>query len=202
MTHDETYALQQKISVCNDQQAFQQLFKKFFTSLFAFSSSIVKVKEIAEEIVEDVFLKLWINRKNIINISNIRVYLYIAVKNHSLNYINRNCNKKNIELNNLDVVCGELSSNPEDLMIVSEMLLAINKAIHELPPKCRIVYKLVKEDGLQYKDVAEILSISPRTVENHIALALRRIAAALNVELTAAPLTSSSARKKEISKKN
>lgn len=185
MTPEETFTLQQKVSLFDDQFAFQQLFRWFYAGLSQFSASMVKVKEVAEEIVEDVFVRMWNNRKELVNIDNLRVYLYVAVKNHSLNYISRQGNKISVELNDLDVVCAELVPSPEDLMVVSEMLQAVNKVVYELPPKCRIVYKLVKEDGLKYKEVAEVLNISPRTVENHIALAIKKIALALKVDFNA-----------------
>ena len=70
-------------------------------------------------------------------------------------------------------------------MIASELLQQVNRAVRELPPKCRIVYKLVKEEGLTYKEVAEVLDISPRTVENHIAVAVRKIGASLNIDFSA-----------------
>ncbi|MGN6494297.1 MAG: RNA polymerase sigma-70 factor [Agriterribacter sp.] len=187
MTQQQTLTLQKRVALFDDQLAFQQLFRIYYTGLFQFSASMVKVKEIAEEIVEDVFVKVWDNRRDLEKIDNLRIYLYVAVKNQSLNFINRQGSKTLVELNDLDVVCRELVPSPEDLMVASEMLQAVNKAIHELPPKCRIVYKLVKEDGLQYKEVAEILSISPRTVENHIALAIKKIAAALKVNFQSSP---------------
>ncbi|MBX2920901.1 MAG: RNA polymerase sigma-70 factor [Chitinophagaceae bacterium] len=186
MISEQIFTLQKKVSLEDDELAFRQIFRSFYTGLFQFSTSMVKVKEVAEEIVEDVFVKLWNNRKELGNIDNLRVYLYVAVRNHSLNYINRKANKEApVELNNFDIVCSELAPSPEDLMVASEMLHTVNKAIYELPPKCRIVYKLVKEDGLKYKEVAEVLNISSRTVENHIALAIKKIALALKVDFKA-----------------
>jgi RNA polymerase sigma-70 factor (family 1) len=182
MTEKEIYALQQQVALFNDQQAFQRLFKHHFTGLFQFAASIVKIKEAAEEIVEDVFVKLWNRRATLPEINNFKVYLYVSVKNLCLNYVNRQGNNRVLDMDQLDVVCTELVPNPEDLMVASELLQMVNKAIYELPPKCRIVYKLVKEDGLQYKEVAEILNISPRTVENHIAVAVKKIAAVVNVD--------------------
>lgn len=184
MTEKETYALQQQVALFNDQQAFQQLFKHHYTGLFQFAASIVKVKEVAEEITEDVFVKLWKKRATLPEIKNFKIYTYVSVKNLCLNYINRQHNNAALDIDQLDVVCSELVPNPEDLMVASELLQMVNKAIHELPPKCRIVYKLVKEDGLQYKEVAEILNISPRTVENHIAVAVKKIAAVVDVDFS------------------
>ncbi len=191
MTGKEIIALQERIALFNDQNAFRQLFRHYYTGLLRFAISIVKVKEAAEEIVEDLFVAVWNKRSAITGISNLRVYLYIAVKNHCLNYIRRNSDIRIIDLDQLDVGCTTPVHNPEDIMVASELQQLINKAIHELPPKCRIVYKLVKEDGLNYKDVAEVLDISPRTVENHIASAVRKIAAALDIDLSSYKKSSS-----------
>ncbi len=182
MTGKEIFALQQQVALFNDQHAFKQLFKHYYAGLFQFAASIVKVKEVAEEIVEDLFVRIWNKRYAITNISNLRVYLYVSIKNQCLNYVTRQGDACIVDLNQLDVVCSDLVPNPEDLMVASELLQLINKAIRELPPKCRIVYKLVKDDGLTYKEVAEVLSISPRTVENHIAAAVKKIAASIHVD--------------------
>ncbi|MGH2644380.1 MAG: RNA polymerase sigma factor, partial [Chitinophagaceae bacterium] len=142
----------------------------------------VKCKESAEEIVEDVFISVWNKRENLPDISNLRTYLYVAVKNISLNYLQRRGYPFE-DLDQLDVSLISFSPTPEHIIVASEMLQAINKAISELPPRCRIIYKLVKEDGLRYKEVADILQISPRTVENHIATALHKIAREINIDL-------------------
>lgn len=185
MTPEQISTLQQRISLADDELAFKQIFKLFYTGLLQFSTSMIKAKEVAEEVIEDVFVKLWNNRREMDSIGNLQVYLYVAVKHQSLNYIKRQSGKAFVELNNFDIICSELVPSPEDLMVASEMLQAVNTAIRELPPKCRIVYKLVKEDGLKYKEVAEILNISPRTVENHIALAIKKITLALKVDFKA-----------------
>lgn len=175
--------LTQRIVLSGDQNAFRELFRRYYSYLLYFSNSFVKCKEVAEEIVEDVFVSVWNNRENLLNISNLKTYLYVAVKNHSINYLERSGYPFHEDLNLLDVSYIDISPNPEDLVIASEMLKAINQAVAGLPPKCRMIYKLVKEDGLRYKEVADILNISVRTVENHIAKALRKIADAIHIDL-------------------
>lgn len=191
MTGKEIFALQERVAFFNDQDAFGQLFRYYYTGLFRFAVSIVKAKEPAEEIVGDLFVAIWNKRSAVTAISNLRVYLYIAVKNRCLNYNSRKADRHPIDTVQMDVACGELVPSPEDLLIASELLQQVNRAIRDLPPKCRIVYKLVKEDGLTYKEVAEVLDISPRTVENHIATAVRKIAASLNIDFSAYQQSSS-----------
>ncbi|MRG45929.1 RNA polymerase sigma-70 factor [Chitinophaga sp. SYP-B3965] len=182
MNDKEIQALQEQVALFDDQHAFKILFKHYYTTLFQFAVSIVKVRETAEEIVEDVFIKVWNQRKRLTEIANLRLYLYVSVKNHCLNHVTRRGTTAEIDLDQLDVVCAELVPNPEDLLVASELLQRVNKSIHELPPKCRIVYKLVKENGLSYKEVGEILNISPRTVENHIAAAIKKLASLLDAD--------------------
>lgn len=186
MTDRETQDLQERIACFADQHAFKAIFSHFYIPLFQFAVSIVKHHEPAEEIVEDVFIRIWDNRERIQAISNLRSYLYVAVRHRCLNHVARRGASDSYELDQLDVVCAELVPSPEDLMVASELLQRVNRAIQELPPKCRIVYKLVKEDGLTYREAGEILNVSPRTIENHIAIAVKKIASALNVEF---PLT-------------
>ena len=191
MTGKEIFALQERVALFNDQHAFRQLFRYYYTGLFRFAVSIVKLKEPAEEIIGDLFVAIWNKRPAITNISNLKVYLYISVKNRCLNYISRKADIKSVDPDQMDIVCSELVADPEDLIVASELLQSVNKAIRDLPPRCRVVYKLVKEDGLAYKEVAEVLNISERTVENHIAAAVRKIAASLNIDFSAHQKSSS-----------
>lgn len=182
MDDSELKILVEQVASFDDEKAFRQLFLHYYDHLFYFSNSFVKSREAAEEIIQDVFISIWNKRDKLTRINNLSVYLYVAVKNLSINYLNRSGSHFTNDLNQLDVTCAGGTATPEDLMVASEMLQAINKSIGELPPKCRLVYKLVKEDGLRYKEVAEILHISPRTVENQIATALRKIAADIRID--------------------
>ena len=184
MTEKETQVLQERIALFNDEVAFKQLFKHYYTALLRFAIAITKEKEPAEEIVGDQFVNIWNKRSSITNISNLKLYLYIAVRNRCLNFIRRNGNIYTITPEQTGTAFHDVTPDPENIMIASELLQAVNKAILELPPKCREVYTLVKEDGLSYKEVAELLNISPRTVENHIATAVRKLAASLNIDLS------------------
>jgi len=74
--------------------------------------------------------------------------------------------------------------DPEQLLITAEMINRIKEVINQLPPKCRIIFKLVKEDDLRYREVAEILDISIKTVENQVSIALKKIGSAINFDIT------------------
>lgn len=191
MTGKEIFELQEKVAMQSDPHAFKLLFRYYYTGLFRFAMSIVKLKEAAEEIVEDVFVAIWNKRSTITAISNLRIYLYIAVKNRCFNYVRRATDKEVMDLDDIGADYFRLVPDPEDMLVASELLQRVNKAILNLSPRCRIAYKLVKEEGLTYREVAEVLNISPRTVENHIASAIRKIAASLNIDLAAYQKSSS-----------
>jgi len=138
-----------------------------------FSHSICKNKQWAEEVTEDVFIKIWRNHKNAPQIQNLKVYLYTAIKNTTLNYIAQQARRNITEpFGDIDI---ELTENPADSIIEKETFKKIYQAIETLPPRCKIVFKLIREDGLKYKEVAAILNISPKTVEAQMALAIKRI---------------------------
>ncbi len=144
-----------------------------------FSYSIIKSKEAAEEIVSDVFIKVWQMRSRLTEIDNLKVYLYTITKNFSINYIQRNYKNAPISIETMDIEVMIETGNPEELCISAEMVNNIRMAIHQLPPQCRIIFQLVKEDGLRYKEAAEVLNISALTVRNQLAIAIRKITASL-----------------------
>jgi RNA polymerase sigma-70 factor (family 1) len=167
--------LQSRIALFGDQKAYKELFTSCYPSLFLFAKSMVKSKESAEEIVSDVFIKIWEKRRELEKIDNLKVYLYVSTRNTALNYLNL---QKRTLTNPIEEFQGEFTSiyfDPEQLMITADMLALIKRSIDQLPPKCKIIFKLVKEDGLKYREVAEILEISVKTVENQLAIALQKI---------------------------
>ena len=167
--------LQLRIARFDDQQAYKELYTSLYSYLFLFAKTFVKSKESAEEVVSDVFIKVWEKRKELEKIENLKVYLYVATRNIAYNYLDK---QKRNATNPLDDFQAEFTSvyfNPEQLLITADMLQLIQKAIDQLPPKCKMIFKLAKEDGLKYREVAEILNISVKTVENQLAIALQKI---------------------------
>ncbi|MGN6533073.1 MAG: RNA polymerase sigma-70 factor [Ginsengibacter sp.] len=156
--------------------AFKEVYHHFYKKLLQFSFIIVKNKEAAEECVEDVFIKIWRSRSTASAIRNLKIYLYTATKNTSLNYLSCKANSniyKPFDAVNVvitDPVC------PDELLIYRETFNKIKIAIESLPPKCKMIFKLIREDGLKYKEVSEILNLSPHTVDAQMTIAIRRIA--------------------------
>lgn len=167
-------SLKEKIAA-GDETAFRQLFNLYTRKLTQFAFAIVKSNDAAREIVDEVFIKIWRNKASATNIQNLTVYLYKATKNTALNYLSAKAKENVIEP--FDFFSVQLSDDhsPEKKMITSELLKKINAAIDQLPPRCKMVFKLVREDGLSYKEVGAILNISPKTVDAQMMIAVKQI---------------------------
>jgi len=179
---DQTFAIkqiQERIALYEDMQAYTHLYKLLAEGLQRFSYSMVRSNEVAEEIVSDVFIKVWQIRGKLMEIDNLKVYLYTIAKNFSLNYINRNYKSTTISLDALDVEAVIEINGPAEMCISADLVNQIRRVIRQLPPQCRLIVQLVKEEGLQYKEVAAILDISPLTVRNQLAIGVRKIGEAL-----------------------
>lgn len=164
-----------------EESAFAKLYQQFHKRLWSFCKSIVRSGETAEEIVEDVFVKLWCNRNTILSIEDLTVYLYVAVKNRALNTLSRKAQE--LVTSPFDFLEIEIDGkiNPYDVLVNAEMMERMRKAIDELPPRCKMIFKLIREDGLKYKEVADILNISVNTIDAQMAIAVKRICLALNI---------------------
>jgi RNA polymerase sigma-70 factor (ECF subfamily) len=172
-------SLLHRIQFDNDEAAFRQFYTGNVFRLFQFAFTFVQNREQSEEIVNDVFLKLWQNRSRINQIDNISVYLYVAVKNTAANYLRRQKGKERVDMENHVVHHFYLSPDPEQLLITDELRKRIAASIDGLPARCKLIFKLVKEDGLSASEVANILDISYKTVTTQLSIALKKLSAAL-----------------------
>lgn len=176
---DQIRELQQRIALYEDMKAYEQLYGLLADGLLRFSLAFVKSREAAEEIVSDVFIKLWQIRGRLAEIGNLKVYLYTIARNFSYNYLTRHYKKVVLSLDDADPEVFISIDNPETLCISAEAVGRIREAIRQLPPQCRMIFTLVKEEGMRYKEVAEVLHVSVLTVRNQVAIATRKIAAML-----------------------
>ena len=175
--------LQQAIACFDDAQAYKQLFLLFYPSLVPFAVSIIRSKEVAEEIVSDVFIKVWEKRHQLDKVENLPFYLFTAVKNKCITRLNDPKNKAQIDITDVSFEFRSIYYDPEQKMISAETIGQIHAAIQDLPPRCKLIFKLVKEEGLKYKEVAELLQLSVKTVENQMSLAFKKIGTAINFKL-------------------
>jgi RNA polymerase sigma-70 factor (ECF subfamily) len=159
----------------NDSQALKILFERYFEPLCFFSFQILKSNELCEESVSDVFTNIWLKRKTIDIKTNFRTYLYTAVKNQSINYLRKEKRySQNIESTNLHLIVSDL--NADQLILQQELENKIDSLLKELPERRELIFRMNRIDGLSYKEIAEILSISINTVQNQMVKAIKYIA--------------------------
>lgn len=175
--------LQRQIALCDDMAAYRKLYDMLHKELYLFSYSIIKSREATEEIVSDVFIKLWRIRNELLSIDNLTVFLYTIAKNLSINHITRNYKHPKVSLDAIEVKNISTFDNAEDLMITSELKRRIAEAVEELPSKCKLIFQLSREHGLKHKEVAAVLNISELTVRNQLVIAAKKIAAAAQLDV-------------------
>jgi len=155
-----------------DEAIFEKLFKTHFKELHAYAYSLLKDWDIAQEIVQGVFLKLW-EKSNVPMINaSIRAYLYKSVYHDSLNHLRQQ--KVHLRYQTLTVHTMESeTSDTASKVILTEMQQKIHVALNKLPEKCRSVFHLSRFEELRYKEIAAHLDISIKTVETQMVKVLK-----------------------------
>lgn len=150
---------------------FEVLFKEQYSSLCRFAFGYTNDYDSAQEIVQEVFINLWLKRGSIDRNKSVKSYLFTATKNRCLNYIRDN---KKFRSEYLDVELElEIRVEDKDIFSENERKERINQAFDKLPEKCREVFELSRSDEMKYKDIAVKLNISIKTVEVHMSKALK-----------------------------
>jgi RNA polymerase sigma-70 factor (family 1) len=175
----EIKELQRSIAANEDSLAFKKLYFLFYLPLSNFAYALLKSKEQSEDLVSDLFLDLWSKRKNLESIENLQSYLYTSVRNNALKKLQ--LTKKIVKINIEDAPVELIGTalNAEDAIISNETIGKVEAVIDQLPPKCKLIFKLAKEDKLKYKQIAELLSISVKTIDNQLSTALKKIASVI-----------------------
>ena len=163
-----------------DSDSFRLLYKRFYSGLCQFACRYTS-SEIAEDIVHDIFLKLWKDRKEIDIQGSIHSYLYTAVRNGSLNYlkhlvVERKFNAKTaIQLQRAINYLHISQEDGSSLLIAEELENSFREELESLPPKCREIFLLSREDRLKHSEIAKKLGISQITVQRQISIAIKRL---------------------------
>jgi len=164
----------------DDHAAFEFLYNAFYNKLMRVALYYLGKELLAEDALSDVFFKLWQNRQKLKKVRNLDNYLFTMTKNQCL-YVIRSDKKVIYNDKMMDDHLGIVIDNPESNMISEEFVNFFNAKIQELPPRCKLIYLMVKEDGLKYREVADILNISNKTVENQMTKAIAHIREFLNL---------------------
>lgn len=181
MANSDSNLLLSKIALYNDESSYRELFELYFPALKRFAFSIIRSNMQAEDIASEIMIQLWRNRRSLDKIDDIKTYLFIATRNLCINYLKRDKSRRHVSLDTIDVDISIEVLDPERQMITGEMKNKIGLAIKNLPPRCKMIFKLVKEEGLSYKEVAAIMDISVKTVDAQLVTALQKIMRAVQV---------------------
>lgn len=157
-----------------DKEAFRFFFERYYSDLCNLVNIYINDSVISEEIVQDMYIYFWEKKEKITIESSVKSYLYRATKNKSLNYIRNEKVQLSIR-EKLSKVTEHSAELPDSIMDASQLREIIEQSINSLPEKCREVYILGKEKSLSYKEIAEELGISIKTVENQMGKALKRL---------------------------
>ena len=148
-----------------DESALEELFNTHSKWIYTTAFSIVKDQGLAEEIVEDVFFKLWQNRKNSTPIVKLESYLFVCTKNLCLDHIRKRGNKHFISLD--EQMLNHYEMGPDQIYELDEL--------KKLPLRCKSIFELVRNKGCSYKTAAGILGLTPKTIENQLRIATKKI---------------------------
>lgn len=157
-----------------DSQAFREVFEEYAPRVYSFALKLTHSSATAEEMVQDVFLKIWQNRKSLCDIDHFPAYLYVMTRNMALNVMKRMALEENVKISMAREI-GASHSDVEDEFILRDYRHLLNRAIEGLPPQQKLVYSLCYGEGLKYEEVAQKLHISRLTVKTHMQHALRNI---------------------------
>jgi RNA polymerase sigma-70 factor (family 1) len=160
-----------------DKSALAEIYDLYFIDLCNFSYRFVKRRSVCQELVQDLFLSIWKNRKDWCPEGNIRSYLFKAIKNQSLDYLKH----LSVEHKFADYYRKEEMREfeyPEPLVLIkrtNELECAIHQAIESLPEKRKVIFKMSREDGLTYYEIAQVMDISVKTVETQMGRSLKTL---------------------------
>jgi RNA polymerase sigma-70 factor, ECF subfamily len=158
-----------------DEQAFELLFHKFYIRLCGFANKFLNNPDESHEVVQEAFARLWEDRSEIDADGNLKAYLFRIVENMSLNSLqHKKVESKYIEIYKL-VYVDHREFSPQDSLMARELDASINLAIGKLPAECRKVFEMSRVKGLKYKEIADTLNISVKTVEAQMSKALRQL---------------------------
>ena len=178
--HIETKLLEQLSN--GDEQAFQSFFTAYYDRLFQYIFGILKSRQVTEELVMDVFLKIWLKRSDLLDIQNFSAYLFTITRNHvykSLKQIAKNYQIVHLSENNQTVAPDRV----EDYLLDKEYTSLLHEAVTRLPKQQKEVYNLIKERGFKREEAASVLNLKPETIKFHLAEAMKNIRSFCTVHL-------------------
>ncbi len=156
--------------------AFKQLYQQYADTIYGVAFTYTKSQEVSEEVVQDVFLKIWIGRESLVEIDQFSNYIFIIARNHVINYLQKKVRERKY-LKDLPGYFKENNMTPEGELVFKESNALLEKAISHLPPRQKVIYQLVRVQGMKLKEVSARLGLTRNTVRNHLGRAEKYIQA-------------------------
>jgi len=172
-----------QLSTEGDEKAFAEIFHRYKFKLYGFIYRLTQSQEMAEDIVQETFLRLWKNRDQLSNIEHLSSYIFRMAQNQAMTSFKRMAMETMIIRQLLTGEKEFAPSTPESELALKEMEALFRKAIDNLPPQQKKVYLLSREEGLKHEEIAERLQISRGTVKNHMIQLLRTLRSQLEKNL-------------------
>lgn len=157
-----------------DEHAFETIYRHFSKRLFPYVLKLVKIPELAEELIQDIFVNIWINRQTFSEVSHPSSYLFSIANRQSLKYLKKVANDARI-LNSITDYHETLTNETEERIIFRESVEAVKTAVEQLPAQRRLIWELSRNEGLSHDQIAEQLQISKNTVKNQMVHATKYI---------------------------
>lgn len=163
----------------NDPLAFKVFYNAYYYTLYRYTYYFETNRELRNDIISDVFMSVWVARENLPNIKNINNYLFISVRNQVLKYKRDKIAHLSVSIDSYENLTEDNLDNAQVDLEKKELSQTVEMAVNSLPERCKLIYLLVKEEGMQYSEVAEMLSISKKTVQAQMIIAVKKLGQAI-----------------------
>jgi RNA polymerase sigma-70 factor (ECF subfamily) len=172
----EKYTDQQlfRLIASGSEAAFAELFRRYDRRIYPFVLKMIKNSMMAEEITQEIFIKIWRHREALAVIDQPQSYIFTIAARHTLDQIRKQLNENRM-LQRFSASLNPAHNDPEELLLLKDMSALIQRAVEQLPPQQRSVYELSRQKGMSYEEIGQQLNISPNTVRNHLVKALAAI---------------------------
>jgi RNA polymerase sigma-70 factor (ECF subfamily) len=158
----------------NNREAFDTVYNRYWEKLFLYIAKVIRDRDDAQDIVQEIFVSLWLRREELPRINSLSAYLFTAARYKGLSYIQANIHKSNYS-ESLSGFLTEQNYSPDQHQAAEELQSFINEGVASMPSKMRVVFSLSRTEGLSHKKIAEKLEISDKTVKKQISNALKHI---------------------------
>ncbi|MBS1533389.1 MAG: RNA polymerase sigma-70 factor [Bacteroidetes bacterium] len=162
------------MQLAEDNRSFEAIFHRYKNRVYSYALAIVKSEENAEEVTQEIMIKLWLCREMLDQVDNLDAYVYVIARNKSLNHLRKAAYDMKL-MNELKSFIPEEHNNVDDRISVRDHELLLQNAVNSLSPQRKQVYHLSRVEGLSHDEIADRLHLSKQTVKNHLVEALKLI---------------------------